>query len=381
MKTIVHTPLPFCLGDGSEENPYRSIDGCAGIAEAMQAAGERGCNVYLPSARYDHTSPIVLRTPSTGLRGEIWACNTDPNGVFEPKNGTKLRRIGTGYPSILVGDDRTLSGNDVSHLGIQGDIVGMDTRSRFSVENPTADCGLAFTRTRVDQAHFTRLSFCGLGAAIVVAENAELDACDFCDVNLDGCGVGVYFAPAASYYTYFRRCVVADTPFYGFYAAPAPKRAHNLEIRECFFVRNGGALDIGDDTAAAVSLREVHNSMLRDNLFDDPGLFWYYDDHATENRSRQPSRIPLRALYLEGNGNFIEGNQFKHCKSGAAYIRGDRNILHSTVTSGDILIEGRGNTVSSLFFTTSDARLVLRGEAAKTTEVIGVNAERIVYEN
>ena len=101
MHTIFHTPLPFCLGDGSEENPYRSPDGCAGIAEAMTAAGERGCNVYLPSARYNHSSPIVLRTPSTGLHGEIWACNTDPNGVFEPKNGTKLRRIGTGYPSII----------------------------------------------------------------------------------------------------------------------------------------------------------------------------------------------------------------------------------------------------------------------------------------
>ena len=123
MHTVFHTPIPFCHGDGSEENPYRSIDGRAGIADAMQAAGERGCNVYLPSARYDHSAPIVLRTPSTGLRGEIWACNTDPNGVFEAKNGTKLRRIGTGYPSILVGDDRTLSGNDVSHLGIQGDCV------------------------------------------------------------------------------------------------------------------------------------------------------------------------------------------------------------------------------------------------------------------
>ena len=330
MHTIFHTPLPFCLGDGSEENPYRSPDGCAGIAEAMTAAGERGCNVYLPSARYNHSSPIVLCTPSTGLRG------------------------------------------------IQGDIVGMDTRHRFSMENPSADCGLAFTRTRVDQAHFTRLSFCGLGAAIVVAENAELDACDFCDVNLDGCGVGVYFAPAASYYTYFRRCVVADTPYYGFYAAPQPKRVHNLEIRECFFVRNGGALDASDETAAAVTLREVHNSMLRDNLFDDPGLFWYYDDHATENRERQPSRIPIRALYLEGSGNFIEGNQFKHCKNGAAYIKGDRNILHATVTSGDVIIEGRGNTVSSLFFTTDDAKLILRGEAARTTEIIGVAEERIV---
>ena len=78
-------------GNGSEKQPYRSQDGTAGIADALSSLSERGGLLTLKCGRYDVSSSIVLDTPSTSLTGEVWACNTDPNGVFETPFGTKIR--------------------------------------------------------------------------------------------------------------------------------------------------------------------------------------------------------------------------------------------------------------------------------------------------
>jgi parallel beta-helix repeat protein len=325
-----------------------------------------------------HSSPIVLRTPSTGLRGEIWACNTDPNGVFEPKNGTKLRRIGTGFPSILVGNDRTLSGNNVSNLGIQGDIVGMDTRAAFDAARPWASAGLYFGRERVDQGDFSKISCCGLACAVSIAEDAEIDACDFRKINADGSCVGIYFSPRASYYARFYRCVVADTPSYGFFADGHGKWIHNMDIADCHFVRNAGANHLTGHPSAAVCLSGLSRCSFRDNLVDAPGVFWYFEPTATENTDKTVYEGPALGLWVEGNENRITGNVFLNSSAESVYIKGKGNVLMNNTADGDVVIAGEGNFINGLAFTKPDARLILTGAAAGTTRVFGVEENRIV---
>jgi hypothetical protein len=48
------------------------------------------------------------------------------------------------------------------------------------------------------------------------------------------------------------------------------------------------------------------------------------------------------------------------------------------IADGDVYICGEGNVVSSLVFTTSDARLVLEGAAKTTTILHGVEDWRVI---
>ena len=52
--------------------------------------------------------------------------------------------------------------------------------------------------------------------------------------------------------------------------------------------------------------------------------------------------------------------------------------LIGNIVDGNVVIEGRGNTVNGLVFTTPEARLILSGAAADSTVVLGVEESRIV---
>ncbi len=372
------TPLPYCTGEGTEKAPFRSADGSAGINQALSALTERGGLLRLPCARYDVTAPIVMDLSSTKLAGDVWACNTDPNGVFESAFGTKIRLNGMSFPAIRMGESHTLSGTLLEGFGVQGDIAGMDTRPYFDIQNPTAGAGLAFDAVRTDQCEVDKLSFCGLGAAVAATGNAEIDACQITRCNMDGCGVGVYFSPRASYYARIRDCIIADTPYYGALIDGRGKFIHNLELTGIHFVRNGGCLFEKPDLPqpAAVSLLNVSNCAIERNNFDDPGTFWYYGDTATENNERQPEKHPVPALIVTGDRNRIRDNVFQHTKGEAVHIRGNGNVLMNNICDGDVVISGKGNIISGLALS-KDARLILTAEATDT-EIFGVNEARIV---
>ncbi|MBR6727889.1 MAG: right-handed parallel beta-helix repeat-containing protein [Clostridia bacterium] len=371
-------PTALCAGNGSEQQPFCAEDGTAGIQSGLNALSERGGKLTLPCARYDISKPIVIDICSTKLAGEVWACNTDPNGVFESRFGTKIRLNGMSFPAIRLGAEHLVSGALIADLGVQGDIKGMDTRPCFNIENPTAGAGLVMDAVRTDQCEVDKLSFCGLGAAIVATGNAEVDACIFSRCNMDGCGVGVYFAPRYSFYTRFRDCVIADNPFYGFVAGNGTKLMHNLEITGTHFVRNGGGFTGNLPQEAAVSLIGVSNCAVERCNFDDPGTFWYYEDSATQNNERQPQKRPCPALYVTGNRNRIRENLFQHTKGDAVIIKGDGNIFMNNISDGNVVIEGNGNQVIGLAFTKPEARLILRNAA--DTVILGVEESRIVRE-
>ena len=371
------TPLSFCTGEGTEAAPYCSTEGTAGINPALAALDERGGKLTLPCARYDISAPILLNSSSTKLEGEVWACNTDPNGVFETGYGTKIRLNGMHFPAIRLGIDRTVTGALLGSLGVQGDIVGMDTRPYFHIEDPSAGAGLVFDAVRTDQCEADKLSFCGLGAAVVATGHAEIDACAITRCNMDGCGVGVFFAPHASFYTRIRDCIIADNPYYGILIDGREKHIHNLEITGCHFVRNGGGF-IGDlPQEAAVSLLSVSGCAIERNNFDDPGTFWYYVSDATKNNQRQPQKHPVPALHVTGNRNRIRDNIFQHTKGDAVIIVGDGNVLMNNITDGNVILSGKGNQIFGLAFTKPEARLILTAEAVDT-EIFGVSEDRIV---
>ena len=372
------TPLPYCVGCGSESDPYRADDGSAGFNSALKNLEERGGRLRVPCGRYDITESVVLKTSSTKIAGDVWACNTDPNGVFETAYGTKIRLNGMSFPAIRVGDDRVVSGALIEGLGIQGDIKGMDTRPFFDLQDPTNGAGLAFDAVRTDQCEVDKLSFCGLGAAIAVTKEAEVDACQFTRCNMDGCGVGVYFVPRYSYYARFRDCIIADNPYYGFFVDGRGKCMHNLEITGCHFVRNGGCLCEAPELVqpAAVSLFGVSNCAVERNNFDDPGTFWYYEDTATQNNERKPITRPVPALVVTGNRNRIRDNIFQHTKKDAVIINGDGNILMNNISDGNVIVSGKGNQIHGLALS-KEAKLILTPEAVDTV-IFGVEESRIV---
>lgn len=113
---------------------------------------ERGGLVHLDCGRYDLSDTVCINTPCTRLQGDVWAYNADPNGVFETSFGTKLRLIGRDHPALSVGITRTAEGCVVRDLGIQGDIIGMDTRPLLDMAHPLHSSGLTFSHTRIDQA-------------------------------------------------------------------------------------------------------------------------------------------------------------------------------------------------------------------------------------
>ncbi|MBQ3015528.1 MAG: hypothetical protein IJD79_01975 [Clostridia bacterium] len=367
-------------GNGSEENPYRSPDKTAGIQTQLAALASRGGLLNLESARYDIEKSIVLDTSSLALDGGVWACNTDPNGVFETKFGTKIRMQGTNFPAIVIGRETDpVSGAIIRNVGIQGDITGMDTRRIVNFDEPRHAAGLCLDTVRTDQCAFTKLSLCGLANGIVATGNAEIDACIFESINMDGCGNGIWFSPGASYYVRVRSCIIADNPYYGFYLGGRGKSIHNLEILDSHFVRNGGAFRDGDGhPPAAVYFDGVSKCAISHCLFDDPGTFWYYDDNATSNEERQPSHIKIPALRIEGNENRICGNTFRNSSSDSIILSGNGNILMNTIADGNVRISGKGNTVATLVFTKPSSRLILEGEARDTTVILGVEESRIV---
>jgi len=369
------TPLSFCTGEGSEQRPYASADGTAGLQAALAELTHGGA-VRLPAARYNMTETVTVTESGTALVGDIWACNTDPNGVFETSFGVKLRQIGE-HPVIRVGCDRVISGTLLREIGVQGDIPGMDTRERFDVNAPVTNAGLLLDAVRTDQCTFDRLSFCGLGAGIAVCGNAEVDACRFENCNTDGCAVGLYFSPRASFYARVHRCVIADNPYYGVLVDGRGKLIHNLELTETHFVRNGGCFRPEMPQQAAVSLLQVSGCAVERNNFDDPGTFWYYEEAATENNQRQPRKSDVVALHVSGNKNRIRDNIFQHSKSVAMIVEGDANVLMGNITDGDVVVSGKGNIICGLALQ-KDARLILR--SATDTVITGVPENRIVRE-
>ena len=371
------TPADFCKGNGSEQNPFVSTDGTAGFCEALNALPRRGGKLSVPCARYDVSHTIVFDRSSSKISGDVWGYSSDPNGVFESPYGTKIRLNGMSFPAISVGTDQTLGGHVIEGLGIQGDIVGMDTRPCFDLQNPTAGAGLVFSNVRTDQCEYAKLSFCGLGAAIVMTGNAELDACTFERCNADGCAVGIYFAPRYSFYPRINRCVFADHPFYGILADGRGKLIHNAEITNCYFVRNGGATRSDLPQQAALSLIGVNNCAIERNNFDDPGTFWYYEPTATQNKERQPQKHSCPALWVTGNQNRIRDNIFQHTKGDAVIINGDGNILMNNITDGHVVISGKGNYINGLAFTKPEAKLILTAAAGETA-IFGVEETRIL---
>ncbi|MBE6611311.1 MAG: hypothetical protein E7632_02360, partial [Ruminococcaceae bacterium] len=164
-------------GDGSEEHPFCSKDGTAGIQTELDALTHGGC-LMLTSSRYNLSKTVVIDSCSRALTGQIWCCNTDPNGVFESKAGTKLRLMGKDFPAIRMGDKSDpVSGSRVSELGVQGDIPGMDTRPLLDWAHPEASAGICIDRVRCDQCDFSRLSFCGLANGICASGTAMTDGC------------------------------------------------------------------------------------------------------------------------------------------------------------------------------------------------------------
>ena len=107
-------------------------------------------------------------------------------------------------------------------------------------------------------------------------------------------------------------------------------------------MRNGGAFpDEFPYPKAAVCFYKVTNCSVRNNTFDLAGVFWYYDDDATENSQRQPSSQPTTALWIDGDSN--------------------------------------NNVITNNIFTTKDARVIVSINS-KDNEFIGIPEERIIYE-
>ncbi len=366
-------------GEGSEELPFRSEDGTAGIQADLQAISGRGGRTELACGRYDIERPILFDTPSACLSGGVWACNTDPNGVFESRFGTKIRMRGTNYPAFLIGKNSDpISGAMIRDLGIQGDIRGMDTRGLVDFAHPEKAAGLCLNAVRTDQCAFSKIAFCGLANAVVADGNAEIDACIFEGLNTDGCGNGFWYSPRASYYARVRSCIFADNPYYGLYLGGMGKHIHNLEIMDSHFVRNGGAFtDADGQLPAAVFFDHVSGCAVTHCIFDAPGTFWYYDENAARNEERQPMKRVTPALRIIGDRNRIRDNTFLNSSGDSMMICGNGNILIGNIADGDVRISGEGNTVATLVFTKPEACLILEGAAKDSTVILGVDPSRI----
>lgn len=362
-------------------NQQAYTDCTPSIRQQLRALEAHGGRLTLPCGAHDMLDTITVDASGVCLAGEVWSCNTDPNGVFETQHGAKLRMRGRGFAAITVGEHTDpISGAEVCSLGVQGDIEGMDIRPYMDFAHPGRMSGLCLQSVRTDQCDFRQLSFCGLACGVCVTGQAEVDACLFEHLNADGCGCGIWFAPRASYYTRFRSCIIGDNPFYGFYACGRGKSMHNLMVQDMIFARNGGCFKDGDGLIpAAVLFDHVNNSAVERCLIDDPGTFWYYDRDATENSQRQPSHRKTAAMHIIGCGNRLRDNTVLHASAEAVIIEGDRNILTGTIADGDVRISGSGNIVTNLIFTRPEAKLILTGEAAASTVLSGVPEDRIVH--
>lgn len=338
------------------------MDTTAGLQAAIDALSERGGRLQIPCGQYNISETINVNTPCIRIDGDSWSYSSDPNGVFESKYGTKLRLM-KDISAISVGIDHTVEGLLFQNFGVQGNIEGMDTRPFMTDKGPVGGYGISFLNTRMDQAEFSKLTFCGLGCGFYFGQNAEIDACNFERNNVDGCAVGVWFAPRAAYYNQFRKFVFADNPYYGFYADGTDRNMHNLELLDNIFVRTGGAFrDDLELYPAAVYFNNINQSLIRDNLIDDPGTFWFFEKDADKNDMRQPSHRDTEALVVRGNGNRIMNNVITNTTTTAIRIIGDGNVLLNNIVDNDVIIEGRGNQVVGLVFTNPKARLIVNGE-------------------
>lgn len=355
-------------GTGSEKEPFISPDQTAGIQELINDKKERGGKVSLACARYDIGKTIEVDIPCLRIDGESWSYSSDPNGVFESKYGTKLR-LQADIPAISVGVMHTVEGLLFQNFGVQGNIKGMDTRSLMTKEGPKGGYGIAYLHTRMDQAEFSKLTFCGLGCGFYFAEQSEIDACNFERNNVDGCAVGVWFAPRAAYYNQFRKFIFADNPYYGFYADGTGKNMHNLELLDNVFVRTGGGFREDQGLCpAAVYFNNIDNSLVRDNLIDDPGTFWFFDKNADKNDMRKPSHRDTTALMIRGNGNRILNNVITNCTGTAIHIIGNGNVLLNNIVDNDVIVEGENNQIQGLVFTNPNAKLIVNGKVQSIHE-------------
>ena len=322
---------------------------------------KRGGKLCLPAFEYEINESVILDMPCMKIEGEVWNYPSDPNGVFESEYGTKLRLKRNDIPAIYISRDNVLGGIVVSNIGIQGNISGMDTRGLFDYSDPRASSGICFDSKRVDQCEFSKVSFTGLGSAICAVPASEIDGCTFEKINTDGCCIGVYFAPRASYYPMFRNCIVADTPEYGFLANGENTFMHNLDIDGARFVRNGGGFrESVPFPKAAVCFYKVSKCAVRNCIFDAPGEFWYYEPDAVKNSERQPQKNAVPALVIEGNGNRITGNTFLNCSAEAIIVNGDNNVIMNNICDGDIVINGNNNTVINNAFTKNDTGVIYK---------------------
>ena len=348
-------------GTGSENNPFLAEDGTAGIQTSINLLSERGGKLSLGCGRYEIEKSIEINTPCIHIDGDSWSYSSDPNGVFESHYGTKLR-LKKNIPAIKVGINHTVEGLLFENFGVQGNIEGMDTRPLMGETGPSGGYGLSFANSRMDQAEFSKLTFCGLGCALHFSNNSEIDACNFERINVDGCAVGVWFNPGASYYTQFRKFVFADNPYYGFYADGTGRNMHNLELLDNVFVRTGGGFVEGASLyPAAVYFNNINSSLIRDNLIDDPGTFWFFEKDADKNEMRQPSHRNTEALVVRGNGNRILNNVITNTTTTAIHIIGDNNVLLNNIVDNDVIIEGKNNQIVGLVFTNPDAKLIVNG--------------------
>ena len=323
---------------------------------AAIAEYKKGGKVYLTTGEYCVSDTVLLDTPCLKIEGESWNYPSDPNGVFESEYGTKLRLAKSGIPAIRIGKENVIGGATVKDIGIQGNICGMDTRGMFDYESPASASGICFDAKRVDQCEFSKVSFTGLASAICVTGDAEIDGCTFEKLNTDGCCIGVYFAPRASYYARFRHVIAADTPEYGFLVNGEKAFMHNLDIDGAHFVRNGGGFrERVPFPKAAVCFYKVSKCAVRNCIFDAPGVFWYYEPDAVKNSERQPQKNAVPALVIEGNGNRIISNTFLNCSAEAIIINGDNNIVMNNICDGDIVVNGKNNTVLNNVFTKESA--------------------------
>ena len=349
------------------------------IRNKIAQLGARGGRVHLSAGQYDLTESLCLDQPCICLEGDVWAYSSDPNGVFESRCGTQLRLRGQDFPALRIGVTRTAEGCVVREMGIQGDITGMDTRPLFDLSHPLTSSGLTLSGTRVDQAEFSKLSFCGLHCGICACDSAEVDACLFERLNVDGCAVGAYFAPRAAYYVRMHEWVAADNPYYGLYVNARGRENKRMEITRIQFIRSGGAFAENDGLIhAAVCLDGVDTCVFRGNQIDDAGVFWYFEPDAKSNADHETRVFPTVAFYLNGNENCIADNVISNSHAASMRITGNGNVLLNNLADSDVVIEGEGNTVSNLVFTRPEAKLILRGTG---NQVFGVPETRVCMES
>ncbi len=358
----------------------KNICGCFDINSQIEKKSSCGGSVKLPVGEYVLDKPVIIDTPCLRLVGESWYYPSDPNGVFESGYGTKLKPRNMDFPAVEMGRSRTIGGASAELIGIQGNIRGMDTRGFFSTEHPERGVGFFFGSQRTDQCRIDRVTCCGLAAGVSAAYNAELDACTIENFNFDGCDVGVYFAPEASYYVRFCHGVSADNPSYGFLLDNESGRIRSLQVYDVHFVRNAGDISAEKYNKiphAAIYFRKANSCILRNCIIEDAGLFWYYNPDAEKNSERIPQKRKVCSVLIEGNANIISDNIIRHCSAEGIVVRGKGNVLMNNVTDGDVVIHGEGNTVNGIAFLSDSARLIIADDAVGTV-IFNVPDDRIV---